>query len=52
MNRELVKDLILSLVIILSQLLIFNHINLFETVIPLYMFLYSYFIKQHMIKHI
>ena len=32
MNRELVKDLIFSLLIILSQLLIFNHINLFGTV--------------------
>ena len=32
MNRELVKDLFLSLLIVLSQLLIFNHINLFGTV--------------------
>ena len=32
MNRELVKEIILSLVIVLSQLLIFNHINLFGTV--------------------
>ena len=32
MNRELVKEIILSSIILLSQLLIFNHINLFETV--------------------
>ena len=51
MNRELAKDIILSLVILLSQLLIFNHMNLFGTVNTLYMFLYSSFIKQHMIKH-
>ena len=36
MNRELVKDIILSLVIILSQLLIFNHMNLFGTVNTIY----------------
>jgi hypothetical protein len=34
MNREIVKDLTLSLVIILSQLLIFNHMNLFATANP------------------
>ena len=32
MNRELVKDIVLSLVIILSQLMIFNHLFLFGTV--------------------
>ena len=32
MNRELVKEIIISSIILLSQLLIFNHINLFETV--------------------
>jgi len=32
MNRELVKDIVLSLVIILSQLMIFNHLYLFGTV--------------------
>ena len=32
MNRELVKEIIISSIIVLSQLLIFNHINLFETV--------------------
>ena len=32
MNRELARNIILSLVIVLSQLLIFNHINLFGTV--------------------
>ena len=31
MNREIAKDITLSLVIILSQLLIFNHMNLFGT---------------------
>ena len=32
MNREIAKDITLSLVIILSQLLIFNHMNFFGTV--------------------
>jgi len=32
MNKELVKDIVLSLVIILSQLMIFNHLFLFGTV--------------------
>ena len=32
MNRELVKEIIISSIILLSQLLIFNHINLFETI--------------------
>ena len=32
MNRELVKDIVLSLVIVLSQLMIFNHLYLFGTV--------------------
>lgn len=32
MNRELAKEIILSLVIVLSQLLIFNHMNFFGTV--------------------
>jgi len=31
MNREIAKDITLSLAIILSQLLIFNHMNLFGT---------------------
>lgn len=34
MNRELVKDLFLSLLIVLSQLLIFNHMNLFRILNP------------------
>jgi len=34
MNREIAKDITLSLVIILSQLLIFNHMNLFATANP------------------
>ena len=32
MNREVFKDIVLSLVIILSQLMIFNHLYLFGTV--------------------
>ena len=31
MSREIIKDITLSIVIILSQLLIFNHINFFGT---------------------
>ena len=31
MNREIIKDITLSIVIVLSQLLIFNHINFFGT---------------------
>jgi len=34
MNRELAKDFIVSIIILLSQLLIFNHMNLFGFISP------------------